>query len=169
MFKSLANYFTKSAIEKLNSVRQKRFLNWDKIEKIALIIDNTQPINKNELDNFIDSTKKYVDVFLIELNAKQASYADWICFTSKDKTLLNLPKTHIELTLKNRNYNLAINVTDKYSLFAANLMSQINSPYTCGTGNLFGEVDLIIEKKETTSQVLYLNQVIKYLGMIKSS
>lgn len=169
MFGSLANYLTRSAVEKQNLKRQKQFLNWDKVEKIALILDDTQPINKSELDKFIDSTKKYVDVFFLELNSKQASFGNWICFTAKDKTFLKLPKNHVELTLKNRQYQLVINVTEKYALFAAVLISQINSTYICGTQNLFGEVDLIIEKKENTALIPYLNQVMKYLAMIRTN
>lgn len=168
MFGSLANYLTRSAVEKQNSKRQKQFLNWDKIEKIALILDNTEPINKSELDKFIDRTKKYIDVFFIELNSKQASFGNWICFTAKDKTFLKLPKSHVALTLKNRQYQLVINASEKYSLFGAGLISQINAPYSCGTQNLFGEVDLIIEKKENTFLIPYLNEVMKYLAMIRT-
>ncbi|MBA3664974.1 MAG: hypothetical protein H0W61_12300 [Bacteroidetes bacterium] len=167
MLKSLANYFMRNAVEKHNSNRKKQFLNWDKIEKIALIIDNTHPVNKSEIDKFTDSTKKYVDVFFIELNSKQASYSDWICFTSKDKTFLNLPKSHIDLTIKNRQYQLAITVSEKHSLFAAVVISKINAPYTCGNRNLSGEIDLIIERNEKTDLPSYLREVLKYLTMIR--
>jgi len=168
MFAFLARYITRSRIEKQNLKRQKRFLNWDKIEKIALIVDNAQPINKSELDKFIEGTKKYMDVYFIELSAKQASFSDWICLTKKDKTFLNLPKAHVESTIKNRQYQLVINTTGKHTLFAANIVSLINPPYSCGNQNLYGETDLIVEKKSGVSLTAYLNDVIKYLVMIKT-
>ncbi|MGZ3920410.1 MAG: DUF6913 domain-containing protein, partial [Bacteroidia bacterium] len=144
------------------------FLNWDKIEKIALILDNAQPINKNELDKFIESTKKYIDVYYLELNSKNPSFADWICFTKKDRTFLNLPKSHVESSIKNRQYQLVINTAEKYPLFAAHLLSQINPPYSCGIQNLFGETDLIVEKNTSVNIVEYLKDVKKYLEMIRT-
>jgi hypothetical protein len=166
MLRSLAKYLTKSFVEKQNSARQNKFLNWDKIEKVALIIDNSTTINKSELDKFIDSTKKYVDVYFLELGSKTSSFADWICFTKKDATILNLPKSHVESSIKNRQYQLVINATEKYRFFSANLLSKINAPYNCGVENMFGETDLIVEKK-SDNLISYLNEVARYLKMIK--
>lgn len=167
MFGKFAAYFPKKLIESQLSSQKKQFLSWTQIEKIALIIDNSEPINKHEVDIFIESTKKYVDVYYLELNSKTSSFADWICFTKKDRTLLNLPKNHVESSIKNRQYQLVINTAQKYSLFAAHLLSQINPPYSCGVQNLFGETDLIIEKQPSCNLVDYLKEVRKYLEMIR--
>jgi hypothetical protein len=167
MFRSLAVYFTRKAVEKQTSTRKTHFLNWDKIEKIALILDNREAINKSELDKFIERSKKYVDVFFLELNSKNGSFGDWICFTKKDKSILGLPKSHVDSSLKNRNYQLVINAAEKYELFSADIVSKINSPYNCGCQNLFGETDLIIEKNQQEKLMAYLEQVVRYLQMIR--
>lgn len=165
----LSKYFTKTIIEKNNFNRQKQFLNWDKLEKIALILDDSLPINKNEIDKFIDHTKKYVDIYFLELNSKKSTFGDWICFTKKDADFFKLPKSHVESSIKNRQYQLVINVTAKYSNFAAIITSQMRPLFSCGNNNLFGEVDVIIENKTTNSVTEFLKETQKYLQMIKTN
>lgn len=165
----ISKYLTKNAVEKNNFNRQKQFLNWDKIEKIALILDDSVPINKNEIDKFIDHTKKYVDIYFLELNAKKSTFGDWICFTKKDADFFKLPKSHVESSVKNRHYQLVINVTAKYSNFAAIITSQLHPSFSCGINNLYGEVDVIIENNKTHSVTEYLKEIQKYLQMIKTN
>lgn len=167
MFRSIASYLTRGAVEKQNQTRKKLFLNWDKIERIALILDDASPVNKSGIDKFTEQTKKFIDVYFIELNSKTASYGDWICLTKKDRTWLGLPKAHIDSSLKNRNYQLVINAADRYDLFATALVSKINAPYTGGCRDLFGETDLVIEKLPGKNLSQYLDEVAKYLRMIK--
>lgn len=168
MFSSLARYLAKSKIINADSKRKRDFIDWNSIDKIALLIDTSAPVNKSEIDKFTESTGKYCDVYFLELNSKVPSYSDWICFTKKDKTALNLPKSHIDSTLKNRKYQLVINVCQKFDLYAALLCSQLNAPYNCGIQNLFGETDLIIEKEKDKGVTLYLKEVVRYLQMIRT-
>ncbi|MBI2723189.1 MAG: hypothetical protein HYX39_13530 [Bacteroidetes bacterium] len=168
MLRIFSKYFAKTAVEKNSFNRQKQFLNWDKIEKIALILDNSAPINKNEIDKFIDQTNKYADVYFLELNLKKSTFGDWICFTKKDADFLNLPKSHVESSIKNKQYQLVINVTEKYSDFAAVITSQMHPSFSCGNNNLYGEADLVIENKNSLNIINYLKEVQKYLQMIKT-
>jgi hypothetical protein len=168
MFSSLANYFTRTRIEKDNPKRSKQFLNWDKVDKIVLIIDNSSPINKNEIDKFIDGTKKDTDVFFIESKSKQTSYSDWRCFIKKDKSFLGLPAEHIFRELKSKKYNLVINAAFGNTLYAANLISSVQSDFKCGACNLYGELDLIIDKNNQQNLVSYLKEVVRYLQMIRT-
>lgn len=169
MLKFLAKYFTKIAVEKNNFNRQKQFLNWDKIEKVALILDDSASINKNEIDKFILQIRKYVDVYFLELNSKKSTFGDWICFTKKDTDYLKLPKSHVESSIKNKQYQLVINVTSKYSDFAAIITSQMHPSFSCGNNNLYGEADLVIENKNSLNIINYLKEVQKYLQMIKTN
>ncbi|MCE3229510.1 MAG: hypothetical protein K0S32_4061 [Bacteroidetes bacterium] len=168
MFGSLADYFTRSRIEKENPKRQKQFLSWEKIDKIVLVIDNASSLSKHELDKFIDSTKKNIEVLFLEPKSKQASYGDWKCLTKKEKSFLGLPTEQVFSDLRNKKYNLVINTAFGHSLYAANLISAIPADFKCGANNLYGELDLIIEKKDQNI-VSYLKDVIKYLQMIRTT
>lgn len=169
MFAAIANYFTRMNVVKESALRKKQFLSWTKIQKIALIIDEKKAISKNEIDKFIESTGKYVEVFFVELSNKEASFADWKCFTGKDKNLLNLPKQAVLDALKGKKFDLVINVSTNHPLFCVNLLLALQTDFICGNNDQFGELDLIIERKESQSLMTYLNEVKKYLEMIKTN
>ena len=167
MFTQIASYITKSKIVQQSKTRQKQFLNWENIFIIALIIDEKEAINKSELDKFVESLKKYIEVFLVEINSAQASYGDFKCVTKKDKTILGLPKTVFLAEPKAKKYDLIITVSNKHKLFSANLISQLSSPFKCGSSDLFGELDLVIERNESQNLIVYLKEVVRYLQMIQ--
>lgn len=169
MLSSLANYFTRSRIERENPRRQKQFLDWNKLEKIILIIDNHSPVNKSEIDTFIEGTKKHTEVVFIETKSKQASYSNWKCLTKKEKSFFGLPTEQVLSELKNKKYNLVINAAFGNTLYAANLVSAIHSDFKCGANNLYGELDLIVEKNNQQDLVSYLKEVVRYLQMIRTT
>jgi hypothetical protein len=168
MFAGIARYFTRKRIEKENALRQKRFLSWDKVDKIALIIETHPSINKSAIDKFIEGTKKYMEVFFIETRSKQSSYGDWRCFVKNDRSFLRLPAEHVFRELKSKKYTLVINAAFDNSLYAANLTSALNADFKCGANDLYHEVDLIIERKEQ-ELLPYLKDVMKYLEMIRTT
>src|SRR4051812_12271821 len=125
MLKKIAYFITRKKIAKQNTARQKQFLSWHKIEKIALIVDDKEALNRNETDKFIEGIKKYVEVFYLELNSQQSSFGDWKCITKKDKTILHLPKNAFLDQLRQKKYDLVINVSDRYQLFSATMLSAL--------------------------------------------
>lgn len=169
MFKSISSYLTRKAVHRSNSRRKKNYLNWDKINRIALVIEEGEKFSKNEIDQFVQSLKKYTEVFFVELRSKQASYGDWKCLTKKDKTFFGLPKPEIISSLKSKSFDLLICVNRTDSFFISCLASAINAPYKCGNIDLFGELDLIIERKPDQPLLSYLKEVQKYLEMIKTA
>lgn len=168
MINKLAEITLRSQVAKDNLALPKYFLSWDKIEKIALIISKDETINKSALDKFIADSQKYVEVFFIELNSKQPSFGDWKCFTKKDKSLLSLPKKTISNDLINKKFDLVINASNNFQLFASAITSTIKAPVKCGQTNGFNEVQLIIQKTVPFNLINYLNDVVKYLKMIKT-
>ncbi len=168
MLTKIADYITKSKIGKQNAARQKHFLNWNNIKSIALLLESDLTLNKSALDKFIEETNKHLEIYYVEINSKQASYGDWKCLIKKDKTILGLPKNLFLEEVKPKNYDLVINISSSYQSFSANVVSHINSPFKCGNNNLCGELDLIIEKKESQNLNSYLKEVVKYLEMIKT-
>lgn len=167
MLNKLAEITLRSQVAKDNSATQKQFLPWDKIQKIALVISKDETINKSALDKFISDTQKYVEVFLIELGSANPSYGDWKCFTKKDKSVLNLPKKIITTEINTKKFDLVINASNNFNLFASAITSSLKAPVKCGQTNGFNEVQLIIQKTVPFNLINYLNDVVKYLKMIK--
>jgi hypothetical protein len=168
MINKLAEITLRSQVAKDNLALPKYFLSWDKIEKIALVISKDETINKSALDKFITDSQKYVEVFFIELNSKEPSFGDWKCFTKKDKSILSLPKKPITNDLLNKKFDLVINASNNFPLFASAITSAIKAPVKCGQTNGFNEVQLIIQKTVPFNLINYLNDVVKYLKMIKT-
>ena len=167
MLKAIAEISLKTKIAKDNSLRKKQFLPWSKIEKIALILNEKDRINKSKIDNFISKTEKFVEVFYVELNSKQVTYDDWQCFSRKDKSLLNLPKEILLRQLAARKFDVVINTANDDNLYAISIASSIHAPLRCGSSSKFDDVDLIVKKTSPDDVINYLNNVINYIKMIR--
>src|SRR4051812_26298355 len=96
MLSFIARMAVRAKAEKGLKTRTRKFLPWEKIEKIALIICKDAYVNKSAIDKFIHDSKKYIEVFYIELRSKEPSFGDWQCFSKKDRSLLKLPTTKVE-------------------------------------------------------------------------
>ena len=169
MLNKLAEITLKSIISKNNTARQKQFLPWDKIQRIALVISKDETTNKSAIDKFISDSQKHVEVFFIELNSKEPSFGDWKCFTKKDKTLLNLPKKNVAVELATKKFDLVINASNNSPLFASAVVSYLKAPLKCSQAINFNEAELVIEKTIPFNLINYLNDVVKYLKMIKTN
>lgn len=168
MLNKLSERILKSKIKKDNALRSRAFLPWDKIDKIALIISNEEALNKSAIDKYLERTKKYVEVFHIELKSKEPTYNDWECFAKKDKSVLKFPKNNKLNKLKSKHFDLVINACPQDELFSTALASTLNAPLKCGSGSRFNDCDLIIKRTERTELLKYLDDVTHYLKMIKS-
>jgi hypothetical protein len=169
MFKSVSTYLTRKKVQRNNSKRKKNYRSWDQISRIALVIEDGEKFSKNEMDQFVQSLKKYTEVFFVELKSKQASYGDWKCLTKKDKTFFGLPKPETASPIKSNSFDLLICINKTGSFFISGLASAFKAPYKCGNADLFGELDLIIERKPDQSLLSYLKEVRRYLEMIRTA
>lgn len=166
MFRWIAETYLKKRISQDNATRNRQFLSWDRIEKIALIVDEVDNINKSEMDNFVSNTKKNVDVFYVELKSDKPTFADWRCFPKKDSSLLRLPKSAVREEVRKKNFDLVIN-TSGDRLFSAALTATLSAPFKCGNGKV-ARTDLIITRDEKTPLQNHLNEIVNYLKMIRT-
>ncbi len=167
MFAALAKIILKSRIEKENNSRKKRFLSWDAIQKMALLIEHDPKLNKSQIDRFVQESGKYVEVFYIETTSELSSFGDWHCFTRKETGFLKLPKQNSLVELKGKKFDLLINTCNSHNLFAIALSSSIEATLKLGTASKFSESDMIISKNEGLGLLAYLKVVDSYLKMIK--
>lgn len=168
MFKAIAKIILKSKISRENSARQKKFVPWDKIEKMALIIEKQDSLNKSVIDRFIDDTKKHIEVFYIETSSKDCTYSDWNCYSKKDTSLWNLPKKTKESELKSKKFDTVINTCSETNLFATAISSTLGAHFKCAENDSFNLPDLIIKKTDPFNLKNYLDETVKYLKMIKA-
>lgn len=166
MLSRIAEINLKSKIKRLIINRTKQFINWNKIEKIALILNQNDAINKSAIDTFIQQSGKYVEVFYVEIKSNQPTYADWNCYYKKDLNLLKLPKKSVLNELKNKNFDLVINTSNDDDLFSPLLTTTLNASLRCGNNNKYNCHELIIKKANTNDLIVHLNNVVKYLKMI---
>lgn len=163
----ITNILLKSIIQKETLHRKKQFLNWYKIEKVAIVLDNSIPLNKSVIDKFCADSKKFIEIYYIELSSKQPTYGDWQCFTRNQKTVFKLPKQTILENLKKREFDCVINTCSETNLFSIAVVSSMQSLLKCGNNNEYHQSDLIILKSHSFNLIDYLNDVIRYLKMIK--
>lgn len=167
MFRFFAEILLRSAIEKDNTANKKRFLPWDKIEKIALIIGKNETVNKSVLDKLITDTHKFVEVFYVDIHSKEAAYSDWHCFTKKDASFLKLPKGPVKEDLNKKKFDLVVNTASDNDLFATAICTTLQATFKCGNSAKYNNIGLIIEKKEPHSLPAYLAETVRYLKMIR--
>ena len=167
----MLDYFSrlslKSTIKKQRARQVQQFLPWDSISGIALVLNSNIGDKKKEIDLFIKNTNKPVEVFYIELGAKQPSYSDWHCFTRQHKSLLKLPNSKSSGMFKEGRFDLVINLCGEDDYFATALSARLNPTLICSSFTSFGESALVIHKQEPFDLTQYLNEVVHYLKMIK--
>jgi hypothetical protein len=146
---------------------QHNFLSWNKVQKIALIISKENNINRSAIDQWVSNTKKYVEVFFVETSSKSPSYADWHCFTKKEKGFLNLPKSEIEAQLQKKEFDLVINCGSAENFFAAALLLALKAPFKCSSENELQDANLIVKKSESGNLITHLQDTVRYLEMIR--
>lgn len=168
MLKTIAEISLKSRIGRDNQVRKKQFLPWDQVQTVALVLSSADKINKSAIDKFIDGTGKLFSVFYVETAAKTATYSDWQCFCKKDRSLLGLPQQKVLDELKNKKFDLAINTSPESDLFSTALVSAFYATLKCGSSKKYNELDLIIQKADPYHVIDYLNELVKYLKMIRT-
>lgn len=167
MFEWIAKVYLRNRIARDNAARKKQFLSWEKIEKIALILDQKDKINKSEIDKFLESTKKFVDVFYIELSSQTPSFGDWRCFSKKDRSILRLPKGPLQEEIRKKKFDVVIN-TSGGRLFSYAIAASLQAPFKCGDGE-YNSSDLIVTRDEKTPLIRHLNDVVTYLKMIRTT
>lgn len=168
MLKSVAGHTVRTLVRKKTGQAHKRFLNWEQIQSLALVIEDTENASKHQLDRLLEEFKKHTEVYFLELSSKTPSYNDWCCLTKKDKNLIGLPKTKLLDRFRTKKYDLIINTAADSIFYSAALSSSLQSTFTCSSSSEFGHSDLIIQRAENQDLTAYLKDVLHYLKLINS-
>ncbi|MDI1353728.1 MAG: hypothetical protein PSX36_02330 [bacterium] len=166
MFAFIARKILRSKIRRNDQKHQKKFLPWEQIEKIALIVGSESILNKSELDTLLNDTHKYIEVFFIEPKSKEPSYGDWQCFLKKDTNFLKLPNHAAEEHIKGKQFDVVINTCPGNNLFAAGIASFLTASFKCAGSRGIHDADLIIQSSDTKNPATLLKDTFHYIKMI---
>lgn len=169
MKKALAGYTIRNLLQRKNGATQRRFISWNEARSITLILEQETPFSRHEIDTFLKGLDKQVEVLFIDLKAKSPDYADWTCYTRRDRNFLGLPKRPLLQQLQKTRSDLVINTTMKNEAFSSALASAISSSCICSANDHMGHGDLQIKRRADQALTDYLRQVIHYLKMIRST
>ena len=168
MLKFLANMQVRLYLKGLNEAQKKQFLNWDKIKKIAIVVNHQATFNKQNLLQYIGKWQKDVTVIFIEPHAKSASHEEWQCIVKKDLNLLKLPKQRVLTSLKQQTFDLVISTADAEDNIAQMVSAAIPAELKSATVDTHVFANLVIKKNVENQLIQYLEEVIRYLKMIKN-
>lgn len=168
MFSAISRWLIKNRLRAQERNDQKSFLDWERVDSIALIVATTEGLNRNALDKWIGDTKKFIEVFYIEPKNKNATFGDWNCFTKKDKTIFNLPKKTIETQLNQKTYNLVINTALPDNYFATAVFNALQAPFKCAPSTELQDANLIVRPSVEGNLIHQLQDTLRYLQMIKT-
>lgn len=169
MVRSIGKILVKSKLKKTELSRNKGFLPWDKVNKLAILIEKDAEFSKFELDEFIDKCKKMVDIYYLETSNKIATFSDWNCLTKNHKSLFGLPIKSVEQNILTKKYDLIINTCKSENLYAISLAISAQATMHCGFENNFNEPDFVVLKSGNQKLIGYLTNLMNYLKMLREN
>jgi hypothetical protein len=140
---------------------------WDRIKKVALVLESSPRVNKSEIDAFLERLGKYVEVFYVEARSYKPSFSDWRCFTRQHFNLLSLPKQKVLDDLRKKEFDLVINASSGDEPTSVLLAAAIPAGLHCTSAEKFHGAQLVITANNTSGIIDYLTQVMHYLQMIR--
>lgn len=158
MIEILKKIAISNLIKKNSENKPSTFLNWNSISTILLIIDDKQ-FSKHQLDVFLQSLNKHIEICFIDSKAKAPTYSDFKSILTKDLNWLGIPKN-----IKSGNYDLIINACSQNNMAAIALSIINKAKVKCSLFDFHNVYNLMIQPK--TNLIDNLKDVVHYLKMI---
>ena len=146
----------------------KNFVSWDKTRTVALLLDSKTSKNKSAIDKFVYETGKVVDVYYLDLDAKEASIKNFTTFTKQERGWLRLPNTKAKAKVANKKYDVLINASFAELDYSSVLSTLLKATCKCGFKSRSNELDLIVSRNNDQSIDKYLEALVNYLKMIRN-
>ncbi|MBP5189853.1 MAG: hypothetical protein J6031_02930 [Bacteroidales bacterium] len=167
----------------LNVPRDKRIDNWEQIKTIGLIFTVGDAERWNLIHRFItaqESRGKEIHLIGFQANKYEINYIfshtrTTICHEKEDFTYLGLPKEGVIDSFINRHYDIVIDTTIQPDFFGkyvtaisdANLKVGYSNNESDDNEGVMDMYDLAIQGNEEMDFKNYIEQIVKYLTMVK--
>ena len=168
MRSTLIAHSLRKLLSRKGPVQGKNFLSWSAIGQVILILEQEEGLSRQEIDQLIKQLDRHVEIFYIESRAKHPSYADWLCFTRKQRNFFSMPKKEVLREVHRKNTDLVINTTLHHPGFSSALATAVQSRLVCASSDQQYHFDLLVERSQKQSLPDYLKQVVHYLNMIRT-
>jgi hypothetical protein len=148
----------------------KTFLDWPKVETIALLVTRDEFFQLPTLQKFAAETGKRVEIIIFCPGKEVVDNQGIFGFSGRELNLLGLPKSAFLAGLKSRSYDLLIDANFKSYLAMQVLSGFLPAKFKVGLQasayrNYF---DICIEMNKQENVNNYLEHVLAYLKMIKT-
>jgi hypothetical protein len=160
MLKGIQNIALKNLFKNYANYAATNFINWEQITSILLLIDVNE-INKNELDKYLKSTQKHIEIIYFDIKSKEPKFKDFKTITSKDVNLLKLPKYKL-----NNKFDLVINCNSIANSCAIAFSIQTKAKLKCAFFDFEKVYNLVLQPK--SNLIENLKEAEHYLKMIKN-
>jgi hypothetical protein len=161
MFEWLKNYLLQQEVKGLSV--QKQFVEWEKVQSAVVLVDSTQ---YSKVKDWVGQTGKKVDVIVFHNDKTSETKDCFLSFNKKNFNFFGLPKPEDVQKLKNKTFDVLINVD-----FNSSSLMKALTGLTPAKGKLGPEsanynefFDISIQ----SNQQDFLKHALKYLMMIKS-
>jgi hypothetical protein len=146
----------------------RNFLPWNKIKTMALVLDSKTAQSKNLIDKFIYEVDKVVDVYYLDIHAKESAIKNFITFTKLEKNWVDLPNGKAKAKIAGKRYDILINASFAELDYSSVITNMIKATCKCGHHSRLSELDLIVHHKGNQSLEKYLDELVNYLKMIRN-
>lgn len=162
--------------------RSKSIANWDDIKTIGLVFTVGEEEQWDSINQFISTVKKLgKQIHIIGFHPKnlQINYIfthteTTICHEKDDFNFLGMPKTGLVENFIDKHFDLLIDATVQPNFFGKYISADTNADlrvaYTNSQTPDEGSMemyDLTIQGNKTLNFNVYINQIVKYLTMIR--
>jgi hypothetical protein len=151
---------------KTADAEERRFLPWESVSKMAIILPEEESLNKSEMDRLLSGFQKFVDVFYIQTATKAPLFSDWRCFMKKDFHWSGAPSRNVAHELGVRKYDLVMNAGAH--IYAASVCAVIPATFKCGRAAIFGEADFIVNVPSQETTAGWIAKALACLKMIRN-
>lgn len=162
MFEWLKNYLLEQEI-KSGSKIQKQFMGWEKIQSAVILVGSGQ---YGIVKEFASQSGKNIDIIVIHPDKVSETKDCFLSFNKKDLNFFGLPNQEAIRKLKQKTFDILINIDFNNSTFLRALTGL--TPAKCKLGPESAVYNDYFDISIQSNHDEFLKQALKYLTMIKS-
>lgn len=162
MFEWLKNYLLQQEIKSSSGI-QKQFVKWEEVQSAVILVGSGQYITAKD---FVKQTGKNIDIIVIHPDKISETKDCFLSFNKKDLNFFGLPNQQAIGKLKQKTFDVLINIDFNNSGFLRALTGLTMAK--CKLGPESAVYNDFFDISIQSNQQDFLKHALKYLMMIKS-
>jgi hypothetical protein len=161
MFEWIKNYLLQQEIKEISV--KKQFVEWEKVQSAVILVGS---VEYNTAKDFVKQSGKNIDIVVIHSDKISTTQDCFLSFNKKDFNFFGLPNQEALKKLKQKTFDVLINIDYNNSGFLRTLTGL--TPAKCKLGPESAVYNEFFDISIQSEQSDFLKQALKYLMMIKS-